>query len=615
MSATAFKRLLLSRWRLHTPCILLCLVACVPLLWPRLAVVDDGTIELSGYAGTLLFGALALSSAMMVINVVHLLLRLRNKRAFLYILAWATQWFLASLVFVLMAIAADVPPLPAEENTQPIQETDTLYPATEELTGPSALLIPIDPASHDAEWVEETPNLSFLEQEHEKLLADFLAASPRWAAQEDDAFYSRPGHVVMLPPATGGTPGLVHVCFRRLVEGDPLPQGYRVVKPGDPFPPAASAKEEVPDLALDLGRDHYLLLAWRGTSHRETAYKALNAAIAAVDSRMQELADSPTPETAAALTQGKLNMAGHTPELRLCEPPAQFGAYQAEIYANPGEPGTLLVYVRELESNRTLRILNCPARYSENKDELFRHDLPGSVPLWMRDGGFSSSRKLFAPETPLFAIKEGEPHHYFGVAFEVRFKPVDPRQQSRLILRRCYKVEAYEKPAPSEPRPTAGKRTPDELTPELALPGSRKPAADEKKAPPRPADKPAAEDIQPAPRSAAEEPTAQHEAPAAERPAPADGAAENEPEVKEQPAPEPQAAEPEPATEPAPDELPEPVTLEEIPLSGELAEEPEEPADAAPAAGENSPEPETPAEPEPAPAAEEAESPAEAEAA
>ncbi len=469
MKATLLTRLFLSRWKLHTTCAILSLLACIPPLWPRLPLAEKGN-ELADYAGMLLFCSFSLSFCMMLFIVVHLLLRLRNKKAILYMLAWSGQWGLALLAFMLMAIVADVAPLPVAEATQPIQQTDTLHPAKDELTGPSALVIPISPEPYSATVVQATPHLKFLEEEHEEVLTAFLEASPRWAAQTDDTFYSRPGHVVMVPPVKGGTPGLVHVCFRRLIEGEPLPQGYRVVKSGDSFPKSAAGQEQVPDLALDLGRNHYLLLAWRGTSHEATARKALNAAIAAVDNRMQELADSPTPETAAALNKGKPSMTGNTPELRLCEPPAQYGAYQAEIYANPHEPGTLLVYIRELETNHTLRILNCPAQYSDNTDELFRHDLPGSVPPWMRDGGFSSSRHLFAPAVPLFAIREGEPHRYFGVAFEVRFKPIDPRQPSRLILRRCYKVEAYEKPAPSEPSPAATKRAPDELTPAIVLP-------------------------------------------------------------------------------------------------------------------------------------------------
>ncbi len=560
MKATLLTRLFLSRWKLHTTCAVLSLLACIPALWPRMPLAEQGS-ALAGYAGMLLFGSFCLSAGMMALVAVHLLLRLRNRKATLYILAWAGQWALAGGIFVLMAIAADVPPLPVAEASQPIQETDTLHPANEELTGPSALVIPITPEHADAATVAETPNLKLLEEKHERVLTDFLEASPRWAARADDTFYSRPGHVVMVPPTTGGTPGLVHVCFRRLVEGEPLPQGFSVVKSGEPFPKAAAGQEQVPDLALDLGRNHYLLLAWRGTSHAATAHKALNAAITAVDSRMQELAESPTAETAAALNRGKLNMTGHTPELRLCEPPAQYGTYQAEIYANPHEPGTLLVYIRDLDSNQTLRILNCPALYSDNPDELFRHDLPGSIPLWMRDGGFSSSRHLFNDGTPLFAIREGEPHRFFGVAFEVRFKPVDPRQPSRLILRRCYKVEAYEKPAPSEPSPAATKRAPDELTQAIALPA---PQATTPTALPSP------EAEEKAAVQAKKESTQQAHPAADETPAPA---------------PEPEVAPPTEVETPAPAENPE-TTLPAEAETPEAAATPEPEQTAVPAAAE-----------------------------
>ncbi len=549
MTNMFLKRLGLSRWRLHALCALLSLLSCVPILWPRLPLAESGS-ALSSYAGMLLSGSFVFSATIMLLMVLHLLLRLRNKKACLYLLSWGGMWGCAFLIFVIMALAADVPPLRIAENTQPIQETDTLHPASDELTGPSALVIPIVPETYTTAEVQTTPNLTLLEEEHEAVLTEFLESSPRWAAQADDTFYSRPGHVVMVPPTTGGTPGLVHVCFRRLVEGEPLPQGYRVVKSGEAFPKAPAG--QIPDLALDLGRNHYLLLAWRGTSHQETAYKALNAAIAAVDSRMQELAATPTHETALSMAKGKINITGHTPELRLCEPPAQYGAYQAEIYANPHEAGTLLVYVRELETNRTLRILNCPAQYSDNENELFRHDLPGSVPLWMRDGGFSASRNLFAPETPLFAIREGEPHNYFGVAFEVRFKPIDPRQPSRLILRRCYKVEAYEKPAPAAPQPLAGKRAPDDLTPSVSLPAPMATAPDAAPDMDEPGEEMAQESPSPAPEPQPET-GAEVEEEASDLPAAAE-------EI--QPAEDtPVADAEEPQTEPAP----EPAQEEEIP--------------------------------------------------
>ncbi len=451
MTPTAFRRFLLSPWKFHTLCTATALLACIPLLW--LDVMERDMQEfVSGYAGGLLLAAFLLSLLLVVLVVSYFLLKLRNLRAIGQLAAWFGQWGAALLIFMLMAILADVPPIREWEKPQPIQKTDTLYNPHELLSGPDSLVIPINPDTSPSGQIVSTPYLTRLEKEHEELLHTYLAQAARWAhCGKDDTFYTRPGHVVLTPPATGsGIPGLVHATFRRIVEGEPLPEGYILVRPGDPFPDSPENREQIPDMALDLGRSHYLLLAWRGAAHRETAHKAINAAIAAIDNRMQPLADTPSPETIARLVEGKINTTGETPELRLSEPPSQYGAYQAEIYANPGEPGTLLLVIKDLESGRTLRLLNCPAHYSGDTNELFRHDIPGSLPLWLRMDGFGSIMELFPPGMPLFAIREGVPHQYFGAAFEVWFNPSDITHPRRMLLRRCYKVQAYEPPAPSE---------------------------------------------------------------------------------------------------------------------------------------------------------------------
>jgi len=451
MTPAALRRFLLSPWKVHTLCTTTALLACIPLLWPDMMERDVQEF-VSMYAGGLLLAAFLISLLLAVLVVGYFLLKLRNLRAIGQLAAWCGLWGTSLLLFMLMAMLADVPPIREWEAPQPIQKSDTLFTPQELLSGPDSLVIPINPDNSPSGQIVSTPYLTRLEKEHEELLHTYLAQAARWAhSGEDDTFYTRPGHVVLTPPTTGsGIPGLVHATFRRLVEGDPLPEGYVLVRPGDPFPGSPDNREQIPDMALDLGRSHYLLLAWRGTAHRETAHKAINAAIAAIDNRMQPLADSPRPETIARLVEGKTDTTGKTPELRLCEPPSQYGAYQAEIYANPGEPGTLLLVIKDLESGRTLRLLNCPAHYSGNRNELFRHDIPGSLPLWLRMDGFGSSMKLFPPGMPLFAIREGVPHQYFGAAFEVWFNPSDITHPRRMLLRRCYKVQAYEPPAPPE---------------------------------------------------------------------------------------------------------------------------------------------------------------------
>ena len=438
---------ILSPTKLHLLAVLVALLACVPILFPE--ITPPGMQEqVLFYAGHTLLTAMAVSLILMLASSVTHMLRLSNTRAFSQFSKWMACWGFGVALFMALAISADVQPPPSEDAGNLIQGTDHLHAPKEQLNGPASLVIPIETKDQQADKVAATPNLTALEHEHEELLKSYIDQSPRWSGQDgDDTFYSKPGHLVMVPPTTSGAPGLVHVCFRTLVEGDPLPQGYAVVHPGGDFPKAEEEGKLIPDIAVDLGRKHFLLLAWRGSEHRETAYKAINAAIAATDSRMQPLRDTPTRETMERLLNGRQSYSGTTPELRLSEPIAQEGAYQAELYANPGEPGTILVYIKELSSGQTLRLLNCPARYSNNREELFRHDIPGSMPEWIRSKTEGDISNIFPANTPLFAIRRGPQHQYFGVAFEVWFKPSDVREQRRMLLRRCYKVQPYDPPA------------------------------------------------------------------------------------------------------------------------------------------------------------------------
>ncbi len=442
-----FWRLLLYPTRLHIICAAVALLCCVPVIFPEICPqhLREHAIR---YAGGTLLAVLGISATFVILTVIIHIFRLSNTRAFSQFLKCLSIWSFFLLCYILLALAADVSPPASKEDSFPIQTTDTLHPAHDQLNGPASLIIHIDSSRQQAEQLVKTPNLTILETQHESLFKSYLEQSPRWSGHDgDDTFYSKPGHLVMVPPTTSGAPGLVHVCFRSLVEGDPLPAGYTIMQPGAPFPPESETNGRIPDIALDLGRNHYLLLAWRGSTHRETAFKAINAAIAATDARMQMLAESPTRETVQRLLRGRESYTGTTPELRLSEPLAQEGAYQAEIYANPGEQGVILLYIKDIETEQTIKILNCPARHSDNVTELFRHDIPGSIPQWIRSTAGDDTAKLFPSSTPLFVIRTGKQHQYFGVAFEVWFKPTDANKNSRLLLRRCYKVQAYDPPA------------------------------------------------------------------------------------------------------------------------------------------------------------------------
>lgn len=430
----------------HIICCVTALLSSLPLLWPRM-LPREWRADAPDYAGALILGSFLLSCTLIFITSFLMLLRLRNLRTLVQFLLWCLQWVGTVAAFCVLAYFANVPRGPESlvTRTEVEDEGEDVYYALDNLTGPEALAIPIIPEHYEADAVTDIPNLTLLEKEHPVLLRAYIDSSPRWAlSANDDNFYTQPGHVVMIPPTTGGTPGMVHVAFRHLVSGEQLPVGYTVVQPGDPMPGTPEGSEQVPDLALDLGGAHYLLLAWRGTSHTETAHRAINAAISTVDSMLQPLAEHPTEETMQRMLTGKRSIIAEEPSILLSAPPTQFGTYQAELYANPGEPGTLLLRILDLESKESLRLFSLPSLYSDNKSEQFRHDIPGSIPQNLRMNSFGDVPNLLPDNAPVFIIKKGQSHQIFPVALELYFVPAHSPNTRRLILRRCYNVQAYE---------------------------------------------------------------------------------------------------------------------------------------------------------------------------
>ena len=460
----AIRRRLIVPNHLHVACGAAALLCCLPLLFPQM--LPEGVAAfLSPYLGAGIMGAVLLSLVVMLVAVGVRLARLHNLRALGQLSLWAVLWCCTGGAFVVLALLADVPPPAVPQSLQPIQDTDTLHNADEILRGPAGLLYRISTQGMPEDRLVAAPNLASLEQGHEAILKRYIDLSPRWQpAENDDTFHSKPGHLVLMPPTSSGTPGLVHAAFRRLVGGEKLPEGYVVLKPGDAVPAdMAEGKRQIPDLALDLGRDHYLLLAWRGAAHVPTAVKAVNAAIRAVDERMRPLAESPTHETVLRMLDINKTISGNSPEMALCSPPAQEGCYQAEFYVNPHEAGTLQIFFRRLEDSFTLRTFTVPARYSDKPGELFRHDIPGSLSAWER--AHNRLNNLFPRDTPLFVVQEGKGSQYTGVAVELWFAPEDSRHPRRLLLRRCYNVQPYSAnqkadisvPAPEKKTPPAEK--------------------------------------------------------------------------------------------------------------------------------------------------------------
>ncbi len=435
------RRLILFPTELHIICASVALLSTLPILFAE-DIPRQYTELVCHYAGICLAASVCLSIILLLISASIHIFRLSNTRAFWQFLSWSGLWGISGLLYIFIAIMADVSPSERSEKNGPIQKTDILFTASDVLTGPASLVIPIDTEKQSDDFIAKADNLEKLEREHTEIFRNYLEASRRWCDKNiDNAFYSKPGHVVLIPPNTGGIPGLVHAGFKRLVEGDPLPVGYITLKPGDPIP---DCNEGIPDIALDLGLNHYLLLAWRGAAHKQTAFSAINAAIADIDERLKPLTESPTLETVRNMVSGKQSYIGNTPELRLAEPPGQEGCYQAEVYANPGEAGTILLFIKRLDSGRTIRLLNCPAKFSDDSNILFRHDFPGSVPIWQSTTFHNSLDSIFPQNTPLFVICKDKSHQYFGAAFEVWFTPQDSSKPQRLLLRRCYKVQGYD---------------------------------------------------------------------------------------------------------------------------------------------------------------------------
>ncbi len=461
-------RLLGASRYLHAVFALIFLLSSALLLWqPKLAWLPEWAADaaLPGMIVTCCFlGSVILAAAVML----YYLVTLRYTPSLIHLLYWLASWGIAAGLWVTIALVADTPPLPLPRDTNPIQNNDILYNAGDRLRGPSSLCLHIGDADVQTSTVALTPNLSRLEQEHTDLLEQYLSRAPRWShTPRTQAFHTEPGHMMVCLPTRNNTLRVVHANFCSLENGSELPKGYIVVKPGDRMPSPAASGESMPDIAIDLGGRHYLQLAARGMQNAEECKQALNAALQAIDASMQELAEKPDEATIEAMCNGQRSIAGSTPELRVSEPLTQVGVYQAEIYCNTREPGLLTLVISDLSNNEMLRIFNCEARFSDEKDILFRHDIPGDalLPEPLRKTGKQQHANL-----PLFIIKKGEAHNFFGVSFEVWFRPSDKDHPKQLILRRCYRVQ----PFPTAPAAT-GISEPPSRNPGSDNPGSDNP--------------------------------------------------------------------------------------------------------------------------------------------
>lgn len=462
---------LLTPWKMSCILCATALIACLPIFFP-LSEETDTQNTIRSVCGWFILLSFVFSCAQVIYSSVHFFLKLQNLRAIGQIGAYVTVWGTGAIIFSQLAIEADMPHPYTTEVTRKSEKKGIMFSPKEQLLGPSALCssLTITAADEHCQTVQVAPNLLALEKDNPEIFAQYLATAPKWSQVADDTFYSKAGHVVLTTPSNGGIPGTVHVAFRTVSAGEALPNGYLLIAPGAPLPQAEeSDKTQIPDLALDLGGKRYLLLAWRGASNREKAYAAINAAIREVDTQFAPLANNPTPQQIQTLIRGNEIIYGTEPKLLLAEPNSQFGIYQAEIYANPGREGTIMLVIRDRKTKQPLRIFSREARYSGNKEQLFRHDIPLSLNDNESGRGNDAPTDGFEENGLFFAIKLGESHHYFEVTAEVRFSPAGSvGEETELLLERNYNVQAYEKPQEAQPTPPASPITLDDAP--IAIP-------------------------------------------------------------------------------------------------------------------------------------------------
>ncbi len=393
---------------------ILALLASTPLLWPRM-LPRPWRAAAPHVCGYIIAATVLLSFILLCVSCVRMLARLHNLRTLGQIVLCGLQWLTACGLFAVLAYVADVAP-PQErispERKKPIPVARVKPPPpipSDVLSGPRALVIPIELPDGDGDAappiLREPSHLLALEEKHPDLLDSYIAESPRWGTSKGDlAFFSRPWHVVMPVRESGAS---VHAAFMSISVGQQVPSEYRIVKAGSPLPIAEQARgQQLPDLALELGGSHYLLLAWRGPANPIQALRAVDAAIHEVDSMVKPLAESPTQNTLKALCAGS-HEAESIEEIEspilVSEPYAHSGLYQAQILANPGRDGSLVVDVVDSETKKLLVRFETPARFSRNPNELFCYDIPSDVPAPQRQplisGGFIPDN-----DAPLFMI-------------------------------------------------------------------------------------------------------------------------------------------------------------------------------------------------------------------
>ncbi len=461
------RQIISSYWLIHAILGFICLLATIPILWPFL---NEPHLYTLGYV---IIGSLILSLTWLLLCLTIDALHLRNSELMTRLSLWLGIWAVYLGIFSLLSYIAHLPE-PSPHKNHPLEQDRTVHLPQEKLMGSSNLHLYFTKETEGSvnsstQSIADAPHLKKLAREHPQLLDSFLSQSGRWRHQMKDQFYGKLGHVVLTDSDDPtGENGSVHATFRRLAEGSSIPKGYTSCKMGDSFPSESVFKTyligEVPDIALDLGGSHILLLAWRGMPNVISARRALNAAIRAIDEQFEALATAPSEETLQQLLDPETKVLDNKAEIRLNSPPSQYGCYQAEVYSNSSQKGYLSLIVKDVETGKKLININFRSQYSYNEQEVFRHEIPHSLHSWMLKEEWMPGDSGILHSLPLFTIEQSETLRSFAVDLELWFSSYGNQSPAKLITRKRYRVQSYQ-PSPEESPPTHSldSETPDTL--------------------------------------------------------------------------------------------------------------------------------------------------------
>ena len=111
-------------------------------------------------------------------------------------------------------------------------------------------------------------------------------------------------------------------------------------------------------------------------------------------------------------------------------------AYKADIWCNPGEAGS--IYLKGFEITHETFLKRSYVYYNEKKGDL---DIENLKERSMIQTLYSKNpEELFCNTTKAFCIPEGEPGQFYGVRFEVWFRPYS-REPERKLFEKNFKIQ------------------------------------------------------------------------------------------------------------------------------------------------------------------------------